>query len=117
MSRTVDPALSQVAERDPSTYDNPTEVVAHHAVIKLWKEMFQGSFTDNGREVFHQHYDMVRTLVPKENLLEYSVKEGWNPLCEFLGVPIPDEPFPRLNDSEAFAEKAKEIGVELQGES
>ncbi len=37
--------------------------------------------------------------VPPEKLLVYEVKEGWGPLCEFLGVGVPDKPFPRLNDT------------------
>ena len=27
------------------------------------------------------------------------MKQGWGPLCEFLGVEEPDKPFPRLNDA------------------
>ena len=41
----------------------------------------------------------VRRHVPQEQLLVYEVKEGWGPLCEFLGVEEPDKPFPRLNDA------------------
>ena len=40
---------------------------------------------------------MIRGLVPKERLLEWSVDEGWEPLCKFLGKPVPNEPFPRVN--------------------
>ena len=41
----------------------------------------------------------MRRRVPEERLLVYEVKEGWGPLCEFLGVEEPDKPFPRLNDA------------------
>ncbi|OQV08201.1 hypothetical protein CLAIMM_12511 [Cladophialophora immunda] len=37
-------------------------------------------------------------LVPEGQLLEYNVKEGWGPLCAFLGVDVPDRPFPKLNE-------------------
>lgn len=40
---------------------------------------------------------MIRGLVPKERLLEWSVDEGWEPLCAFLGKEVPDEPFPHAN--------------------
>lgn len=116
MSRTVVQVLNQLSERDVNSYDDPAEAVAHSFVDKMWKEMFKGNFTENASEVWHKHHEMVRNLVPKENLLEYSVKEGWNPLCEFLNVPVPNEPFPRLNDPEAFAEKAKQIGFEIAKE-
>ena len=45
----------------------------------------------------------VRATCPPDRLLDWNVKEGWAPLCERLGVPIPDEPFPRLNSKEEWA--------------
>jgi hypothetical protein len=45
------------------------------------------------------HTEMVKAGVPADRLLIFDVREGWQPLCEFLGVPVPDEPFPHLNDT------------------
>lgn len=42
--------------------------------------------------------------VPAERLLVWSVAEGWEPLCAFLGVPVPEDDFPRVNDSAQFGE-------------
>jgi hypothetical protein len=42
--------------------------------------------------------DFVRKTVPKERLLEFDVRHGWEPLCEFLGEPVPSQPFPHIND-------------------
>jgi hypothetical protein len=42
---------------------------------------------------------MVRGLVPEERRLEWTVEDGWEPLCEFLGKPVPDEPFPHANSA------------------
>jgi hypothetical protein len=44
----------------------------------------------------------VIETVPDQRLLVYNVKEGWEPLCRFLEVPIPDDEFPFLNDSREF---------------
>ncbi|RYO75788.1 hypothetical protein DL766_005762 [Monosporascus sp. MC13-8B] len=55
------------------------------------------------------HNDWVRSIVPKEKLLEMELGEGWAPLCKFLGVPVPDEPFPRANDTDAAMRYAKSI--------
>ena len=41
----------------------------------------------------------MRALVPPKQLLVFDVKEGWAPLCEFLQVPVPDVPFPNINDA------------------
>ena len=43
-------------------------------------------------------------MIPRSQLLVYDVRDGWAPLCEFLKVEIPNEPFPRENDSEATRE-------------
>lgn len=40
---------------------------------------------------------MVRGLVPKERLLEWSITDGWEPLCNFLGKPVPLTHFPHAN--------------------
>ncbi|EJU05218.1 hypothetical protein DACRYDRAFT_113397 [Dacryopinax primogenitus] len=55
-------------------------------------------------EAYKKHNDWVRSIVPKEKLLEFNVKEGWEPLCKFLEVEVPDVPFPRTNDT-AFINK------------
>jgi hypothetical protein len=49
---------------------------------------------------FERHRDEVVRRVPPERLLVYEVKQGWAPLCAFLGVPIPPTPFPHLNEGE-----------------
>ena len=51
---------------------------------------------------FKRHIEEVRSYVPSHRLLVYEVRQGWQPLCDFLEVRVPDDPFPRLNDSEAF---------------
>jgi hypothetical protein len=58
-------------------------------------------------QAFHDHVREVRETIPAERLLVYEVKEGWEPLCAFLGVPVPDEPFPRLNDRDNFWQTAR----------
>lgn len=47
---------------------------------------------------FEAWVDFVRKTVPAERLLEFDVKQGWGPLCEFLGKPVPSIPFPHIND-------------------
>ena len=45
-----------------------------------------------------RHNREVEEVVPSERLLVWDVKEGWERLCEFLGVPVPQQPFPHVND-------------------
>ena len=67
-----------------------------------FRTMHDFSSTSPARQAFYDHYELVRRIVPKERLLEYRVQEHWEPLCEFLGEPVPDEQFPRLNDAKDF---------------
>jgi len=71
----------------------------------IWQGTFDGKFEDKDYAiaVFHRHSEEVKQHVPPEKLLVYSVKEGWEPLCAFLGVEVPaDTPFPMLNDRASF---------------
>ena len=74
-------------------------------IDRLWERMFQGRFEDRAFaiDVFNRHNEQVRRDVPADRLLVYEVSQGWGPLCEFLGVPVPDgKPFPHLNDAAEF---------------
>jgi hypothetical protein len=46
---------------------------------------------------FNRRNDEIREVIPADRLLVYEVKQGWQPLCEFLDLPVPDKPFPRVN--------------------
>ncbi|KAI9702215.1 MAG: hypothetical protein M1820_006297 [Bogoriella megaspora] len=75
---------------------------------KFWSNFFKGDFEKNGKEVFKQHYEDVQKLVPPEKLLMYRVGSGWEPLCEFLGEPVPhNEAFPRTNDTDGFVDRCR----------
>jgi hypothetical protein len=52
--------------------------------------------------VFEAHAARVRAEVPADRLLEFDAKDGWEPLCAFLDVPVPDAPYPRTNSTEEF---------------
>lgn len=72
----------------------------------IWGKTFGDNFEDRAHAfaIFNQHIEEVKQEVPPERLLVYNVKEGWEPLCAFLGVPVPaDKPFPHLNDRDSFA--------------
>jgi sulfotransferase family protein len=71
----------------------------------VWDGMFLGRFEDKAFaiEVFNRYNEQVRRVVPPDRLLVFEVREGWQPLCAFLGVPVPaGKPFPHVNDVEEF---------------
>ena len=61
------------------------------------------SAVEAGKDVAIKFYDdwnkQVVKTVPPERLVIYEVRQGWQPLCEMLGLPVPDDPFPLINDS------------------
>ena len=63
----------------------------------------------NAKMIYQEHYELVRRVCPKERLLEFDLKEGWDPLCAFLGKEKPEVPFPRLNERGSLAERSKEF--------
>jgi hypothetical protein len=59
---------------------------------------------DNLRRVYDEHHATIRRVTPPQKLLEYELGSGWEPLCKFLDKPIPDVPFPWLNEGERLKE-------------
>ncbi len=51
---------------------------------------------------YRRHNKEVKAAIRPERLLVYDVAQGWAPLCAFLGVPVPDEPFPQVNSTDEF---------------
>jgi hypothetical protein len=75
----------------------------------IWDGIFGGRVLDRDHaiEIFRAHIQTVKTEVPPNRLLVFDVKDGWEPLCSFLDVPVPTgQEFPRLNDTAAFQERA-----------
>ena len=70
----------------------------------IWQRGHKGTMADRARAIayYQEHIDTVRREVAPERLLVFTVTEGWAPLCNFLGVPIPSTPFPNINDRAAF---------------
>ena len=71
----------------------------------IFTRTFNDRLTDRAHclAVFAQHVQAVREAIAPNRLLVFDVREGWEPLCAFLGVPVPvDEPFPHVNDTAAF---------------
>lgn len=75
----------------------------------VWDGVFDGRFEDkeHALKTFNEHIEAVKATVPADRLLIFALSEGWNPLCKFLGAPVPDGPFPHANDREAFVQRAE----------
>ncbi|MGW7403990.1 sulfotransferase family protein [Streptomyces sp. NPDC054833] len=116
-----------LTERDPDAWYASAESSIHAAAVAplpddadplfarvrqmsldvVWDGVFGGRFADrqHALEVYEAHIAAVKRELDPARLLVFEVGQGWEPLCAFLGVPVPDEPFPRSNDRAAFAEQ------------
>lgn len=61
---------------------------------------------------FKRHNAEVQRTIPKDRLLVYEASQGWEPLCKFLDVPVPDGPFPRINSREEMAALMESRGAD-----
>ncbi|KIH98809.1 hypothetical protein LP52_11130 [Streptomonospora alba] len=76
--------------------------------MSVEQRVFGGSIHDKRHMIsaYKQHIADVQAEIPSDRLLTYNVGEGWEPLCEFLGVPVPDVPFPRKNERSGFSRES-----------
>jgi hypothetical protein len=115
-----------LTHRDPQTWADSFGETIYVAIAgrdqapsdkKAWLDMAYGVIAKAGFpeglsrdqliEGFIAHNEAVKAAIPADRLLVYQVKEGWEPLCAFLGTQAPDEPFPRTNDRAEFWELLK----------
>lgn len=85
----------------------------------LYRHTLLKDHPEAGKDGYLAHNEHVRAIAPKGQFLEYNVKEGWEPLCRFLEVDVPESRFPRVNDADStkeYMETAKKAALlELLG--
>lgn len=82
----------------------------------IWS-LFDGRMEDRDymMAAFERHCDEVVSTVPKDRLLVFEARQGWAPLCAFLGVDAPAEPFPHLNTNDQTAEIMRRLADDILG--
>ena len=60
---------------------------------------------------YNNWVNYVKKVVPPNRLLVFEVKQGWKPLCNFLELPVPDESFPRVNDTSEIMWNFKKLKI------
>jgi hypothetical protein len=131
LMKTYPDAKVLLTVRDPETWYQSVQSTISHAAGNasspffrmvnelVWDGTFNGNFADKqyAIEIFNQYIEEVKKYVPAERLLVYSVKEGWEPLCAFLGVEVPkDKPFPHLNERATAMEEMDNKKLQLMEE-
>jgi hypothetical protein len=107
--RSADRTILQVARRD--------EYPEYGDWLSLFHELLRSEIGERWDDPAHamtayeQHNDDVRRAFSPQRLVEWQPEDGWAPICEALGVDIPEEPFPHINTTEDWergSEKAEE---------
>lgn len=104
--------------RDPEKWFESTQETIFSSKLQefhdgtKWGRMIKATIDDhlggvmNDRdsliEAFNAHNESVRAAFDDDRLLVFEAKQGWDPLCAFLGVDEPNEPFPHVNSKEEF---------------
>ncbi|MGB0237589.1 MAG: sulfotransferase family protein [Cycloclasticus sp.] len=113
MSKTIFPAIESAFPEGatvPQLPDDAPPFAADQIIVGktlIADRLFQGRLQDKDFCIsqYQQHIKDVKDAVPADNLLVFDVKKGWGPLCQFLGINTPNEPFPRANSQEEFSKK------------
>jgi len=77
----------------------------------LWNGQYNGNFKDKSAtiKIYSEFNEEVKRNIPADQLLLYSIKDGWEPLCHFLEVPVPEKEFPFKNKRVNFQEQFKQL--------
>ena len=82
----------------------PLDRMSRMVIASVWDGVFHGRFEDRERaiEIYRAHVAYVKATAAPDKLLVFEARQGWEPLCQFLGVPVPEGSYPHLNDSARF---------------
>jgi hypothetical protein len=95
--------IFNVSERDASFAGEIGQ--AHHAMaIDMFRNTFTPDWLDESeaKRAYEAHNADVRASVPADKLIDYQPGDGWEPICEKLGLPVPSDPFPHVNTTDEF---------------
>lgn len=90
--------------KDPNPHTRAMAQLLEHIIFK---DVFDGRVADKDHaiRVYNDHLDQVQACIPKDRLLVFNVKEGWEPLCRFLGIAAPTVDFPQTNSKKDFLDR------------
>ncbi|MBT8078126.1 MAG: sulfotransferase family protein [Gammaproteobacteria bacterium] len=83
--------------------------------VLVWNGVFNGRVEDAeyAKKIYRDHNEEVKRTVPADRLLVVDLTKGWEPICEFLGKPIPkDTPFPHINTADRTQHKFRKLRLQ-----
>lgn len=100
----------QAIEDDGSSAFKSSPAAMAAKIVKV--QTFQGRLGEESYaiDVFEKHNQAVRDTIAPERLLVYQPGDGWEPICKFLGVPVPKSDYPHTNSTQEFYEQFVDFG-------
>ena len=101
--------IFDLMRKAPRENQNPIQ-----QLVESQLERWMTSDIENEAEMiaaFERHSNRVRTLIPKDRLIEWMPGDGWGPICAGLEIPIPSQPFPHANAGADFRETVAKARV------
>lgn len=117
--RWYDSVMNTIWKVSSGNRDNPdkrAQASAKFAFDVIWDRVFDGRMEDKAHVLacYEAHNQEVIDTVPDDMLLVYEPGQGWEPLCEFLEVPVPAEDYPHVNSTDEFTERWQKISEEAE---
>ena len=103
VQKTILPAMQSHFDMEEGPHRRRAAMAYELIVRQVFSERMDD--IDYATGIYDAYVADVRRAVPADRLLEYTVGQGWEPLCAFLGVDVPDEPFPLTNTTEQFRKR------------
>lgn len=74
-------------------------------------QVFGGNINDREHVIaaYNKNIADVQSTLPPERLLTYHTGDGWDPICKFLNIPIPTDPYPHRNQADGFHDNLEAI--------
>lgn len=109
-SETIFPAIQQVSSEDHRGW--------HDMIEAMMTNRFTSNLSDKDACIaaYEKHNEEARKAASTHRFLEWHPGDGWEPICEALGLPVPSEPFPHINSKEEFLERLRAREAERESE-
>jgi len=111
ISQTIFKIMGDVMSASPGDEPNPFGEMLMHMILE---NTFKGDIADRDHciDIFNKNVQTVEETFSGDKLFVYNIGDGWDGLCKWLDVPVPDTPFPRTNNQQEFFELAEKLPKE-----
>jgi hypothetical protein len=98
---TIFPVLRKPVEPEHEEWQQMVQELLAREIGPDWDD------SERAQAFYERHNEHVRREAQAGRVLDWQARDGWEPLCQALGVPVPDEPFPRVNTREEWLARAE----------